>query len=125
MTAISRLLLVALSVVLWIGCSEPAAPAAPDEQAVAEPSGKRPMMAPRREPVKAPEPAVASAEIEKAAGLYKVLNDAALPDAQKREKVAAQMEANGWTEETYQALLYDIAQDAPSRAAYVGLTQAK
>jgi len=121
MTTITRILFVALSVVLWVGCSEPAAPVTPDEPIAAE---LHPAVAPPPEPVKAPEPAVAMAEIEKAAGLYKVLNAAALPDAQKQEKAAAQMEANGWTEESFQALLYDIAQDAPSRAAYVGLTQA-
>jgi hypothetical protein len=76
------------------------------------------------EPPKAPEPAVARPEIEKAAALFKVLHDAALADDRKTETAAAQMEANGWTEESYQALLYDIAQDAPSRAVYVELTQA-
>jgi len=124
MTTIMRMSLVALSVVLWVGCSEPAAPAVPDEPVVAAPV-LEPMVALPREPVKAPEPAVAMAEIEKAAGLYKVLNDAALADEQKQEKAAALMAENNWTEESYQALLYDIAQDAPSRAAYVGLTATK
>jgi hypothetical protein len=114
--------LVALSVVLWVGCSEPTPPAPPPEPAVAEP---QPMLAPLPAPPKAPEPAVAMADIEKAAGFYKLLNDAALPDKDKQEKAAAQMEANGWTEEAYQALLYDIAQDPLSRAAYVDLTQVK
>jgi PBP1b-binding outer membrane lipoprotein LpoB len=120
MTTIMRISLVALSVVLWVGCSEPAAPVVPDEPVVAAPE---PSVLPPPAPVKAPEPAVAMTEIQKAAGLYEVLNDAALPDAQKQEKAAAQMAANGWTQETYQALLYDIAQDPLSRAAYVGLTQ--
>jgi hypothetical protein len=78
--------------------------------------------APVPEVAKAPEPAVPRAEIEKAAAVYKLVNDAALTDEQKEAQAAAQLQANGWTDEAYQALLYDIAQDPPSRAAYVELT---
>ncbi|MCK9462966.1 MAG: hypothetical protein M0R80_25370 [Proteobacteria bacterium] len=108
----------ALFLVLVAGCSEPAPPPA-------EPDKPAPMLAPVAEIPKAPAPAVPQAEIEKAVGLYKVLNDAALSDEQKQEQAAAQLQANGWTEEAYQALLYDIAQDQPSRAAYVEMTGAK
>ena len=122
MKTIIRIAMSALFLILFAGCSEPAAPVVPDEPVVKEP---RPILIPVAETVKAPEPAVPMADIDKAAGLYKVLNDAVLADEQKQEKAAALMAENGWTEESYQALLYDISQDAPSRAAYVGLTGAK
>jgi hypothetical protein len=116
--------MIASFLILFAGCSEPAPPPPPpDEPAAVEPPAPPPVAAP--EPPKAPEPAVSKDQIEKAAGLYKVLNDAALPEDKKQEQATAQLQANGWTEESYQALLYDIAQDPPSRAAYVELTGAR
>jgi len=115
--------MIASFLVLFAGCSEPAPPPPPVEPAAVEPPAPPPVVAP--EPPKAPEPAVPRDQIEKAAGLYKVLNDAALADDQKQAQADAQLQANGWTQESYQALLYDIAQDPPSRAVYVELTGTK
>jgi hypothetical protein len=109
----------ALFLVFVAGCSEPAPP--PPDEKIAEPTEPLTAVVQVPEPPK-PEQAVPQAEIEKAVSVYKVLNDAALSDEQKREQAAAQLQANGWTDEAYQALLYDIAQDQPSRAAYVELT---
>jgi hypothetical protein len=126
MSIITRVFLVALSVVLWVGCGQPAAPVPPpDEPAAAAPHGLKISAAAISKPEPAPATAVAMAEIERAAELYKVLNDAAMPDEQKQATANARLEANGWTEEAYQALLYDIAQDPASRAAYVERTQPK
>jgi hypothetical protein len=123
MRSITRTLLVALSVVLWVGCSEPAAPA--DEPVAAKPVF--PKLAAAKiltaEPV--PVTAVDMADIEKAAEIYKVLNDAAMLDEQKQATTNARLEANGWTEESFQALLYEIAQDPLSRAAYIERTGTK
>jgi hypothetical protein len=126
MKTITRVFLVASSIVLWGGCSQPAAPVPPaDKPVAAKPHGLKVTAAvlPKAEP--APVSAVAMAEIEKAAGVYRLLNDAALTDEQKQEKAAVQLEANGWTEESFQALLYDIALDPPSRAAYIERTASK
>ena len=120
MKTVICVLMTALFLVLVAGCSEPAPP--PPDEKIAEPAEPLTAVVQLPEPVKPPEQAVPQAEIEKAAGIYKVLNDAALSDEQKREQAAVQLQANGWTEEAYQALLYDIAQDQPSRAAYVELT---
>jgi PBP1b-binding outer membrane lipoprotein LpoB len=124
MKQVMRISMIALFLVFGAGCSEPTPPASPAEPAAdVAPAAPQPEVAAPEPPP--PQTAVPQAEIEKAAALHGVLHDTALSEDQKQEKADALMAANGWTEEAYQALLYDITADPPSRAAYVERTQPK
>ena len=110
-----------LGAILFAGCdNKPAKALPPPEPAVVE----APPPVVEAPPVEqAPDMAVSKADVEKAAGLYKVLHDDAADAAAKQSSAIAMMEANGWTEDAYLSLLYDITQDPVSRAYYIDLLQ--
>lgn len=116
-------LLAALAVCLCAGCGKTDEVSVPEQATLTSPP--EPATAPAREeptPVKVLEPVVPKAEIEKAARFYAVLH-APMSDDERDKAVDAAMDANGWTAESYQALLYNIAQDPPSRAFYLSLAK--
>jgi hypothetical protein len=101
--AVSALFLLSLA-----ACEDPAAPTAPEAPAAAADLADLP-----------PAVAVPEADLLKAAEVYKVLHDSSLDTAQKQERANAMLSANGWTEETYSDLLFDISAHPASRERYL------
>ena len=97
----------ALFLFLLAACGEPTAPAPPPETAAADSAELPPLVA------------VPEAQILKAVEVYRVLHDESLDKAQRQDRAGALLAANGWTEDSYRDLLYDISAHPVSRESYL------
>jgi hypothetical protein len=102
------LVMAALFLLPLAACEEPAAPTPEPAAAIAEQPAELP-----------PVVAVPEADILKAVEVYKALHDDSLDLTQKQDRVTALLEANGWTEQAYRDMLYDISAHPASRETYV------
>ncbi len=124
MKIINNIAVLALTAGLMAGCNKPTTPEPQPEQAPVEaPPVETPPVAAEPEQPETPDMAVPKVDVEKAAEAYKVLHDESMPTQDKQNRISALMKDNGWDQDGYLALIYDITQDPVSRAYYVDLLQ--
>ena len=87
--------------------------------------GKPPEPTPPPEEGKPPEPvvetpqtAVPKEDIDRAVKVYKLMHDAAVEPAAKKEKYDGLLEEFGWDEDKFKQMIYDITNDPASRTYY-------
>jgi hypothetical protein len=117
--------LIALTLLMAVGCNKPTTP-----EPVAEgPASEQPAIeaeTPEAETATeqttaSPDMAVSKADIEKAAELFQVLHDDGIEESEKKNQIEYLLDKNDWDEEAYLVKLYDITQDPVSRAYYIDL----
>lgn len=129
MNNIARITIMAVAVLMWTGCNKPTTPEPVDEPTGAQETEQTPPVVAEEEEqaeeeeAETPDMAVAKKDVERAAELYRVLHNDNLGDDDKENQLLALMERNGWDEDAYLTMVYDITQDPVSRAYYIDLLQ--
>ena len=119
-------IVIVLALLVAAGCNKPTTPEPVPEGPAPEQPAEQPPEAEEQPPAEeetetTPDMAVSKADIEKAAEVHQVLHDEARDEADKQNQVEYLLDKNGWDEEAYLVMLYDITQDPVSRAYYIDL----
>ncbi len=123
MKHLTMILGLAIVVLAVAGCDmlkkkapEPVAPV--EEVKPVEPAPPPEAVKPPAPAAETPQMAVAKEDIDRAVQIYKLMHDAAVEPAAKKEKYDGLLEEFVWDEDKFKQVIYDITNDPASRTYY-------